>query len=404
MSDFRDPNTLTQAKSTTSASTLEEPEFAAIFGEPLARALDLNTWTRGEDFTARLDELEHELSEALAQEKRIRQPIRDVIFRALRTLPDAPLNAGVYRASRQDIERIYTGLLFNGQIEASDGTMITHDTLPLTITQIGVCLVSYNGEQGSWGHRFFRRDLRARVADPVEEALAILERREKRKAQDREEDSPSTLAGRGIMAYAERAILRDQSKALWRMGHGNPAPYEMLTGWWANRGEHLQASLDLVQWYVNYKRFVFVPSAPRQRHLLTIGNALNPLDFAIVQTLKPGIERMIEGGHYRVTRKAMEQFCNDVAPKVVMGIYRVWEGSPPHLFYAHEECADMAAHIAIADSLLQEHRGFPMLIDLADAVCRTSFGLDTLGSSVQTAYAEAGDPFRYLGERETRPK
>ncbi len=45
-----------------------------------------------------------------------------------------------------------------------------------------------------------------------------------------------------------------------------------------------------------------------------------------------------------------------------------------------------------------------MLIDLADAVCRTSFGLDTLGSSVQTAYAEAGDPFRYLGERETRPK
>jgi hypothetical protein len=45
-----------------------------------------------------------------------------------------------------------------------------------------------------------------------------------------------------------------------------------------------------------------------------------------------------------------------------------------------------------------------MLVDLADTVCRTTFGLDTFVSSVQTVYADSNEPFRYLGERETRPR
>jgi len=43
-----------------------------------------------------------------------------------------------------------------------------------------------------------------------------------------------------------------------------------------------------------------------------------------------------------------------------------------------------------------------MLIDLADTVCSTVFGQDSFTSSVQMAYTDAGEPFRYLGERETR--
>ena len=40
--------------------------------------------------------------------------------------------------------------------------------------------------------------------------------------------------------------------------------------------------------------------------------------------------------------------------------------APPQLFYAHEDHADIAALVALADSVLQEQRGFPLLIDLAD--------------------------------------
>ena len=51
-----------------------------------------------------------------------------------------------------------------------------HDTLALTIYQIGVCLVSYNGQRGSWSQRLFRRDLHRSHGDPVDEAIALLER------------------------------------------------------------------------------------------------------------------------------------------------------------------------------------------------------------------------------------
>ncbi len=387
---------------------IEPSGFEAAYGEPFSRTLDLDTWTQGEDLWVTYNRLEQEVAEALAQEDQYRKQIRRLVFSQLGNAPGAPPNAGVYRINPKDLERIHFGLLFNGGVEACDGISVVHDTIPLTITQIGVCLVSYNGEQGAWMHRLFRRDLRARLSDPVEEVLTVLSRREKREAQGLEGEQLSELARRGIMAYAERAILREKSNASWRMGHGSPAPYELLTGLWSSQYERIRISLDLIRWYVlEHKRFVFVPSAPRKRHLLTIGNALNPMEFAIVQTLEPDIENMIDKGGYRDesrVRPAMREFCNEVAPKVVVGLYRVWEGAPPYLFYAHVDYAEIAAHIVMADSLLQEHRGFPMLIDLADTVCKTTFGVETLLPSVETAYVEAGQPFRYLGERETRPR
>jgi hypothetical protein len=175
---------------------------------------------------------------------------------------------------------------------------------------------------------------------------------------------------------------------------------------WAAQLDRIKVSLDLIRWYVlEHKKFVFVPSEPRQRHWLMIGNALNPLEFAIVQTLQPEIEWLISHVGYpeiNGVRRAMEDFCSEVASKIVVGVYRVWEAAPPYLFYAHVDHAHLAAHVAMADSILQEHRGFPMLIDLADTVCRTTFGVDSFLSSVQMAYADAGQPFHYLRERETR--
>lgn len=381
------------------------PEFENAFGEPFRQTLDMNTWTLGEDLLETYGRIEQEVAEALDREKGYRQIIREEVFSRIRETPGAPKNAGCYQAKRSDLERIHRGLLFNGGVEACDGISVVHDTIPLTITQIGVCLVSYNGNQGTWAHRLFRRDLRSRLQDPVEEVLTVLQRRERREAQGVGEETISELARRGIMTYAERALLKDKSQAPWRMGHGSPIPFELITGLWASQRDRIRQSLDMIEWYVGFKRFVFVPSAPAKRHLLMMGDALNPLEFAVVDTLQPEVRRRIDSGGYRsasAVLQEMERFCEEVAPNIVVGIYRAWEASPPHLFYAHVDCAEMAAHIVMADSILQEHRGFPMLIDLADTVCSTSFGVDSLIPTVQTAYARSGEPFRYLGERETR--
>jgi len=381
------------------------PEYEQAFGEPIQSTLDLDTWRTGENLFDTYEHLEKEIADAVSREDGYRREIRNTVFSSLKSRQNAPKNAGVHQARRKDIERIHAGLLFNGGVEACDGISIVHDTIPLTITQIGVCLVSYNGEQGSWGHRLFRRDLRTRSGNPVEELLELLDQRERREAPGTGAEELSELARRGVMAYAERALLKDKSTASWRLGHGNIAPYELLTGFWANTVEMLEKSIRLFDWYEQYKRFVFVPSAVSKRHLLTIGNALNPLEFAIVESTKPDIDAMVRNGHYRGgTMKLMEQLRDDIAPKIVIGLYRVWDASPVQVFYAHEDYADMAAHIAMADSILQEHRGFPLLIDLADAVCKTTFGMDSFVPSVHNAYIEAGQPYRYLGERETRTR
>jgi hypothetical protein len=88
---------------------------------------------------------------------------------------------------------------------------------------------------------------------------------------------------------------------------------------------------------------------------------------------------------------------------VVYGVYRATPLAPPHLFYAHVAHSAVAARIALADSVLLEQRGIPLLIDLADRVCKSIYGGGSLREMAQAAYADSGAPFRYMSERTTRP-
>jgi len=167
--------------------------------------------------------------------------------------------------------------------------------------------------------------------------------------------------------------------------------------------ELLEKALSLLKQLVEHKKFVFVPSSPSDRLALTIGNALRPLEFAVLDTLEESIVRVAQTGHYWPgLDRVVEDFGHSMGARIVKGVFRASELAPPQLFYAHEDCAHEAALIAIGDSVLQDHRGFPMLIDLADTLCGATFGRETLAGPTQTAYAEAGEPFRYMTERQTR--
>src|SRR5205823_5904095 len=95
------------------------------------------------------------------------------------------------------------------------------------------------------------------------------------------------------------------------------------------------------------------------------------------------------------------RFIEDVASQVIVGVYRASLEAPAHLFYAHRDHAHYAAHLVLADSRMQPQRGFPLLIDLADHVCKSVFA-GSLNYLTEAAYAAAGVPFRYVSERASR--
>ena len=388
--------------------SLGEDEFKAAFGESLDTALDIDTWRPGDDLAAATERLEREIADSVEQDNRVRQEIRDRLFPIAFTSPDAPPNAGSYQIEPANLEQVQRGLLFNGAVEACDGTSLVHDSLALTIAQIGVSTVSYVGNAGTWMQRLFRRDLRVKGTNPIEEAIMLLERRSHRGSTDAPDarDTLSELSRRGIMSFAERKILLDKCTAPWRMGHGNPTPYELLTG----GGLVIDGDMPLLRkslevWeklLIKHKKWIFVPSAPVDRVLLTLGSALYPLEYALIDTAGRVMSDIIEGHLPKGIKAEARKFVDAVGAQIVVGVYRASRAAPPQMFYAHLEYAHQAAIIAMADSALREHRGFPMLIDLADLVCRATFGASEFEAVVQQAYVQAGAPFRYLGERETR--
>jgi hypothetical protein len=384
-------------------------EFEREFGEPLRRVLDLATWSPGADLAALYERLDDEVTSALVQEDRVKQALRDEVFPIIkdRSRPGAPPFAGYHQLSVERVEKLHRTVLFAGDVEACDGTVLVHDAVALTIIQLGVCLISYDGDEGTWSHRLFRRDLRGTHDSPIEEALRLLELREHRAGVgvDDRRDRLTELGRRGIMTYAERAVLTSMSKAPWRLGQGQPAPFELLTG--AGSVDLVEPALDVLsELLLGHRRFAFVPSSPKLRALLTIGAALRPLEFAVVHKLRSYIEDIVERGHLRDWRlQRAREFVTAAGEEVVVGVYRVSTYAPPYVFYAPadpELCAQAAA-IVMADAALQEQRGFPLLLDMADQICRASFGRQEFLGTIGAAYAAQDRGFSQFSERETRP-
>ena len=384
-------------------------EYEEAHGESLASTLDLSTWHAGVDLMEMYDRLKREVGDAVRQETELHHKIREHIFPRLSQRDGAPEGAGVYKITAEQLQNVHRKLLFNGGVEACDGTMSRLDTLPLSVAQIGVCLVSYHGDQGSWVHRIYQRDMRCASPDPLEETIDMLDRRRQRGGVDQSDggDRLSDLARRGVMAYAERAVLLDRSQAVWRMGHGSPTPLELLTG--CGMPELARRGLELMRRLIEgHQKFVFIPSAAAARDFVTIGAALPPLHYVIIDDNTYRLQRMIRthfhGEAWAGLTEEVERFARELGPQIVIGMYRASRLAPPQMFYAHINHAHTAAQIAMADSVLQEHRGFPMLIDLADAICSATFSAEMFNASTQAAYSEAGEPYRHYAERRTRPR
>jgi hypothetical protein len=387
---------------------MDRDAFQAAFGEPVERFTDINKWSEGDDVARHYARLSREIQEADQQEKRAYGQLRNILYPQVFKRGKAP-HAGCYQATLQQIESIHKKLLFNGSVEACAGLSLAHDSLALMIIQLTVALVSYDGRQGTWRQNLYRRDLRMQGLDSQEELLALLERRSSRERIDlnQQRDMLSKLAMRGLLEYGERATLLERAQAPWRMGYGNPIPYEILTGaGLVVDGDMplLRQGMTMLEALLNgeNKRWVFVSKSLRNRLWLTFGAALKPLEFAIVATLENSLYDIAEGHLPQGIQEEVFQFIERVGKDIVIGIYRASSQAPACVFYAHKDSAHEAALIALADSMLQEHRGSPMLLDLARMICNVTFGVETFNATIQQASIEANILYQTPGAWDDR--
>ena len=376
--------------------------FASLFGESISSLLNPDSWTPGADLANTYARLEREVRLSVDRERRVADTIREKLFPRIEAIALAGPESGVYRATPAQISKVHNGLLLNGNVEACAGISMKHESLAMTFVQIGVCLVAYQGDQQAWSQRMFRRDYRADGSDLIAEMLSVLDRRRSNRDGETASERISRLARRGIQAYAERMFLTRNSTARWRMCEGMPVPFELVSGAGLLRpGQSgmtyplMEAGMEMLrELLLKNRRFVFVPKRARDGALLTIGQALAPLEYAVIDTISDQIEAVERTGHYDdYQREVIARFRQDVGEVVVRGVFRASSMGPPQVFYAHRDHVHGAALIALADSVLQEQRSYPILLDLARTVCETTFGVDSFAPQLRVAYTDSGEPW-----------
>jgi hypothetical protein len=161
-------------------------------------------------------------------------------------------------------------------------------------------------------------------------------------------------------------------------------------GFWANRQDVKEKSIDLMNnLIIDHKRFVYV-QACTQPELWTLGNALHPFEYIVVETMKDKMLQMVNSGNTRLDIKHdYEEFARTAGDKIAVGVYKVSKHAAPKVFYCHVEHIQTAALIAMADSALQLHSGTPMLLDLAENLCKNAFGKNDFMASIDQAYTRA---------------
>ncbi|HLG40898.1 MAG TPA: hypothetical protein VI461_14560, partial [Chitinophagaceae bacterium] len=307
-------------------ASLSLDDFKKSFGENFSDAIDIETWRIGENLAELYPVIENELLKAKQDEERNHQVFREKVFPRIKELQNVP-HAGLHQDvdSEEIIEKIHCGFLFNGAVTACGSVSAIYETVPISITQIGICLVNYQGQHGSYSHRLYRRDLRFKSDDPIKDAFDLIEKRKSDDLLGENRAKLSTLAVRGIKTYAERAILLEKSNSSWLMASGSPTPYELMTGFWASRAEMKERSTALMRKMVlEHSRFVYVQSSTTNPLLWTFGNALKPFEYLIIDTLQDNLVRLVErGGTRGEFRKTYEKFAEEVGSKIAMGVYKV---------------------------------------------------------------------------------
>ncbi|MDD5591212.1 MAG: hypothetical protein PHY18_04725 [Dehalococcoidales bacterium] len=303
---------------------------------------------RWKDFDSHARSINSDLSKDLAtssrQNERIRKEVRDFLEKEY----------DIRRVG--DKELLWAeGKLFGCQVSAVDGTHSTYPMLSGIRCRIGVAATSYKNKRTDGVVFVSEQHLH-----PTETSvLGILKNR---KPENR---LISNMLIRAIMFYMERKIGLERQEE-WVMFNGPVIPYELRTG--IGRLRALDPCLLLCEQALERKTIVGVIGTSSEPEIISLGLALNSGEYVRLRSFKEDLEDYLPAAHFNVADQArFQRFIETYGDKLDVGIYKA--GQRSYMFHAHSECFDEAAAVIMRDSMFQQLRGYPLLIDYADSLC-----------------------------------
>jgi hypothetical protein len=280
-------------------------------------------------------------------------------------------------------------LLMSGKGVGVDGTVARYRLFSGIRCQIGVVAVNYAGDKIQRSFFISEASIRKEPEDAIERIAG-------RMASD---DALSDMAIRGLMLYREReAGLDGRFRDCHVMFHGPLLPFELMSG--LGRLRALNVTLEILRRLVRERRSFSIISTTAYQDYLTFGRAIEPGEYltASSYTLGHHLANSSQFLSYREKwreeeRRTVEEFIRDYAGRILIGVIRI--GERPYVFHAHEEIFDLAAAIIARDAMFQREKGFPLLIDYADAMCKEYFSSSEFRAMMEYELARCG---AYLSE------
>jgi len=290
------------------------------------------------------DELSKDLAASARQNERIRNEVRDYLEREydIRKVGERELSWAENK-------------LFDCRVSAVDGTHSTYPMLSGIRCRIGVAATSYKNKRTD-GVVFVSEQ---HLHPPETTVLDILKNR---KPANR---LISNMLIRAIMFYMERKVGLDREEE-WVMFNGPVIPYELRTG--IGRLRALEPCLALCERALDRKTIVGVIATSTEPEIVSLGLALNQGEYIKLRSFKEDLEEYLPAAHFNSVDEArFRRFIETHGDALDVGIYKA--GQRAYIFHGHRDCFDEAAAIVMRDSMFQQSRGYPLLIDYADSLC-----------------------------------
>lgn len=332
----------------------------------LRAILDRTQWVSLEEhldgLTERIDD-----SISMTHERRER-------YRAELLHQNPNLSTQIKRPSSSAI-KVAQELLTNGSLAAADGTLSPVPLLGGSKIQVGIVLVSNEGDIVDFVTRIFETELVNEASTAVEFFDEIREAR-----------SFSNLVARAIMLLGEREHLINHP-ADWRLIHGELIPHELRTGA-GNPRVNLPEAFAVTHRFVESERFIAVSESPeRDLDLLNAAIILEPGEYLEIRPLTNDLRRFLDGdsatgqaaaNFTKADLSRFNRFVESIGDKIRVVLAKA--GSRPFLLQCHADRVEEAVAIFLTDSLWTRGldssgmelaiRGFPFHIDLADHISR----------------------------------